>query len=233
MHLTPPRSSTGPRLVALPGALSSADDASLARAAAEGHPLAASLIWDRFSPMVRRMLLRSARPPSRRRGPRSRGVPSSVSADRPASRPRSPAQLRDRYHGARTRNRAASAPRPAFSASDRYRIAARNRELPRRSPGTQGALSPLRNPRRCSSRGARGFRAPPFRRDSSSPTSLRRWTSRSPLPSAASPRYRIDVATLVKRDPWLCEYLAAGIGPPGVLGHETRVLSQWKITIPR
>lgn len=63
MRLTPPRSSTGPRLVALPGrALSGTDDASLARAAAEGHPLAASAIWDRFSPMVRRMLLRSLGP---------------------------------------------------------------------------------------------------------------------------------------------------------------------------
>jgi RNA polymerase sigma-70 factor (ECF subfamily) len=63
MRLTPPRSSTAPRLVAVPGrALSGADDASLARAAAEGHPLAASVIWDRFSPMVRRMLLRSLGP---------------------------------------------------------------------------------------------------------------------------------------------------------------------------
>src|SRR4026209_188427 len=51
------------RLVALPSpTLAQADDATLARAAAAGDPRATSVIWDRFSPLVRRMLRRTLGP---------------------------------------------------------------------------------------------------------------------------------------------------------------------------
>ncbi|AKT40254.1 RNA polymerase sigma factor [Chondromyces crocatus] len=42
--------------------LAQTDDAALARAAAEGHPAAASVAWDRFSPLVRGLLRRSLGP---------------------------------------------------------------------------------------------------------------------------------------------------------------------------
>src|SRR5262245_48446698 len=42
--------------------LSSADDAAIARAAAEGHTAAASIAWDRFAPLVRGLLRRSFGP---------------------------------------------------------------------------------------------------------------------------------------------------------------------------
>jgi RNA polymerase sigma-70 factor (ECF subfamily) len=51
------------RLVALPSpTLAQADDATLARAASSGDPRAASVLWDRFSPLVRRMLRRTLGP---------------------------------------------------------------------------------------------------------------------------------------------------------------------------
>lgn len=51
------------RLVALPSpALTQADDATLARAAAAGDPRAVGVLWDRFSPLVRRMLRRTLGP---------------------------------------------------------------------------------------------------------------------------------------------------------------------------
>jgi len=59
-------SSTQPRrarLVALPSpTLAQADDATLARAASSGDPRATSVLWDRFSPLVRRMLRRTLGP---------------------------------------------------------------------------------------------------------------------------------------------------------------------------
>jgi RNA polymerase sigma-70 factor, ECF subfamily len=51
------------RLVALPSpTLAQADDATLARAAGSGDPRAISVLWDRFSPLVRRMLRRTLGP---------------------------------------------------------------------------------------------------------------------------------------------------------------------------
>ena len=51
------------RLVALPSpSLAQADDATLARAASLGDPRATSVLWDRFSPLVRRMLRRTLGP---------------------------------------------------------------------------------------------------------------------------------------------------------------------------
>jgi RNA polymerase sigma-70 factor (ECF subfamily) len=51
------------RLVALPSpTLAQADDPTLARAASSGDPRAASVLWDRFSPLVRRMLRRTLGP---------------------------------------------------------------------------------------------------------------------------------------------------------------------------
>lgn len=51
------------RLVALPSpTLAQADDATLARAAAAGDPRATGVLWDRFSPMVRRLLRRTLGP---------------------------------------------------------------------------------------------------------------------------------------------------------------------------
>lgn len=51
------------RLVALPSpTLAQADDATLARAAAAGDPRATGVLWDRFSPLVRRMLRRTLGP---------------------------------------------------------------------------------------------------------------------------------------------------------------------------
>lgn len=51
------------RLVALPSPThKQADDATLARAAAAGDPRATSVLWDRFSPLVRRMLRRTLGP---------------------------------------------------------------------------------------------------------------------------------------------------------------------------
>lgn len=44
--------------------LSATDDAALARAAAQGHPGAAPIIWRRFSPLVRRLLRRMLGPGS-------------------------------------------------------------------------------------------------------------------------------------------------------------------------
>jgi len=59
-------SSTQPRrarLVALPSpTLAQADDATLARSASAGDPRATSVLWDRFSPLVRRMLRRTLGP---------------------------------------------------------------------------------------------------------------------------------------------------------------------------
>jgi RNA polymerase sigma-70 factor (ECF subfamily) len=54
---------TRARLVALPSpTLAQADDATLARAAATGDPRASGVLWDRFSPAVRRMLRRTLGP---------------------------------------------------------------------------------------------------------------------------------------------------------------------------
>lgn len=51
------------RLVALPSpTLAQADDATLARAAGAGDPRATSVVWDRFSPLVRRVLRRTLGP---------------------------------------------------------------------------------------------------------------------------------------------------------------------------
>jgi RNA polymerase sigma-70 factor, ECF subfamily len=51
------------RLVALPSpTLTQADDATLARAAASGDPRASGVLWDRFSPLVRRILRRTLGP---------------------------------------------------------------------------------------------------------------------------------------------------------------------------
>ncbi len=51
------------RLVALPSpTLAQADDATLARSASSGDPRATSVLWDRFSPLVRRMLRRTLGP---------------------------------------------------------------------------------------------------------------------------------------------------------------------------
>lgn len=51
------------RLVALPSpTLAQADDATLARATSAGDPRATSVVWDRFSPLVRRMLRRTLGP---------------------------------------------------------------------------------------------------------------------------------------------------------------------------
>lgn len=53
------------RLVALPSpTLAQADDATLARAASSGDPRATSVLWDRFSPLVRRILRRTLGPQS-------------------------------------------------------------------------------------------------------------------------------------------------------------------------
>jgi RNA polymerase sigma-70 factor (ECF subfamily) len=53
----------GARLVALPSpTLAQADDATLARAASAGDPRATGVIWDRFSPLVRRVLRRTLGP---------------------------------------------------------------------------------------------------------------------------------------------------------------------------
>jgi RNA polymerase sigma-70 factor, ECF subfamily len=58
-----PQTSRSARLVALPSpTLSQADDATVARAAASGDPRATSVLWDRFSPLVRRMLRRTLGP---------------------------------------------------------------------------------------------------------------------------------------------------------------------------
>ncbi|MFT3766779.1 MAG: sigma-70 family RNA polymerase sigma factor [Minicystis sp.] len=59
----PEQLAPGPRLASvhrLP--LAGADDAALARAAASGAPGAPEAVWDRFSPMVRRVLRRSMGP---------------------------------------------------------------------------------------------------------------------------------------------------------------------------
>jgi RNA polymerase sigma-70 factor (ECF subfamily) len=54
---------SGARLVALPSpTLAQADDATLARATSSGDPRAASVLWDRFSPLVRRVLRRTLGP---------------------------------------------------------------------------------------------------------------------------------------------------------------------------
>jgi RNA polymerase sigma-70 factor (ECF subfamily) len=59
--LAPGRS--GARLVALPSpTLAQADDATLARAANAGDPRATGVLWDRFSPLVRRVLRRTLGP---------------------------------------------------------------------------------------------------------------------------------------------------------------------------
>jgi RNA polymerase sigma-70 factor, ECF subfamily len=51
------------RLVALPSpTLAQADDGTLARAASSGDPRATGVLWDRFSPLVRRMLRRTLGP---------------------------------------------------------------------------------------------------------------------------------------------------------------------------
>lgn len=51
------------RLVALPSpTLAQADDATLSRAAGAGDPRATSVVWDRFSPLVRRVLRRTLGP---------------------------------------------------------------------------------------------------------------------------------------------------------------------------
>lgn len=51
------------RLVALPSpTLAQADDATLARALRAGDPRATGVLWDRFSPLVRRMLRRTLGP---------------------------------------------------------------------------------------------------------------------------------------------------------------------------
>lgn len=51
------------RLVALPSpTLTQADDATLARAASSGDQRATGVLWDRFSPLVRRMLRRTLGP---------------------------------------------------------------------------------------------------------------------------------------------------------------------------
>jgi RNA polymerase sigma-70 factor (ECF subfamily) len=51
------------RLVALPSpTLTQADDATVARAAGSGDPRATSVLWDRFSPLVRRMCRRTLGP---------------------------------------------------------------------------------------------------------------------------------------------------------------------------
>jgi len=51
------------RLVALPSpTLAQADDATLARAASSGDPRATGVLWDRFSPLVRRILRRTLGP---------------------------------------------------------------------------------------------------------------------------------------------------------------------------
>ncbi len=53
----------GARLVALPSpTLAQADDATLARAASAGDPRATGVVWDRFSPLVRRVLRRTLGP---------------------------------------------------------------------------------------------------------------------------------------------------------------------------
>ena len=53
------------RVVPLPSpTLAQADDATLARAASMGDPRATSVLWDRFSPLVRRMLRRTLGPRS-------------------------------------------------------------------------------------------------------------------------------------------------------------------------
>jgi RNA polymerase sigma-70 factor, ECF subfamily len=53
----------GARLVALPSpTLAQADDATLARAASAGDPRATGVLWDRFSPLVRRVLRRTLGP---------------------------------------------------------------------------------------------------------------------------------------------------------------------------
>jgi RNA polymerase sigma-70 factor (ECF subfamily) len=51
---------TGAAVQALP--LSATDDEALARAAAQGHPGAAPIIWNRFAPLVRRLLRRTLGP---------------------------------------------------------------------------------------------------------------------------------------------------------------------------
>jgi RNA polymerase sigma-70 factor (ECF subfamily) len=63
MVSSPQPSRSRARLVALPSpTLTQADDATLARAAAAGDPRAVSVLWDRFSPLVRRMLRRTLGP---------------------------------------------------------------------------------------------------------------------------------------------------------------------------
>jgi RNA polymerase sigma-70 factor (ECF subfamily) len=60
---SPQPSRSRARLVALPSpTLTQADDATLARAAAAGDPRAVGVLWDRFSPLVRRMLRRTLGP---------------------------------------------------------------------------------------------------------------------------------------------------------------------------
>lgn len=54
---TPPK---GGAVQALP--LSATDDEALARAAAQGHPGAAPIVWKRFAPLVRRLLKRTLGP---------------------------------------------------------------------------------------------------------------------------------------------------------------------------
>lgn len=60
---SPQPSRSRARLVALPSpTLAQADDATLARAASAGDPRAVGVLWDRFSPLVRRMLRRTLGP---------------------------------------------------------------------------------------------------------------------------------------------------------------------------
>jgi len=63
MVSSPQPGRAGARLVALPSpTLAQADDATLARAASAGDPRATGVIWDRFSPLVRRVLRRTLGP---------------------------------------------------------------------------------------------------------------------------------------------------------------------------
>lgn len=60
---SPQPSRSRARLVPLPSpTLAQADDTTLARAASMGDPRATSVLWDRFSPLVRRMLRRTLGP---------------------------------------------------------------------------------------------------------------------------------------------------------------------------
>ncbi len=61
--MLPSSQSSRARLVALPSpTLAQADDATLARALRGADPRAAGVLWDRFSPLVRRMLRRTLGP---------------------------------------------------------------------------------------------------------------------------------------------------------------------------